>query len=99
MTLSRLALTVALIAVTVMVSAAGQRAPFRSGIGIVYLDLTVTAPDGSIVTGLTKDDFEIFDEGVRHDVAVFSDQPEPISLGILVDASISMTGPPIEVAA
>jgi Ca-activated chloride channel family protein len=88
----RLALAVALAVTTAEVSAQRQPAPFRSGVEIVYLDLTVTASDGSIVTGLTKDDFEIFDEGVRHEVAVFSDKPEPISLGILVDASLSMTG-------
>jgi Ca-activated chloride channel family protein len=77
---------------------AQQPSPFRGGIEIVYLDLTVTAADGSIVTGLTKDDFEIFDEGVRHEVAVFSDKPEPISLGILVDTSNSMTGDRIKAA-
>ena len=92
MTHRRLALAVALAITTADVSAQRQPAPFHSGVEIVYLDLTVTGPDGSIVTGLTKDDFEIFDEGVRHEVAVFSDKPEPISLGILVDASISMTG-------
>jgi Ca-activated chloride channel family protein len=88
MTLRRLAL----VASTVAVSARQQPAPFRGGVEMVYLDLTVTAPNGSIVTGLTKDDFEIFDEGVRHDIAVFSDKPEPISLGILLDTSTSMTG-------
>jgi Ca-activated chloride channel family protein len=92
MTLRRLALAVAIAVTTTEASAQRQPAPFRSGVEIVYLDLTVTAPDGSIVTGLTKDDFEIFDEGVRHEVAVFSDKPEPISLGVLVDASISMIG-------
>lgn len=98
MMLRRLILTVTLAASTVAVSATQQPAPFRSGIEIVYLDLTVTAADGSIVTGLTKDHFEIFDEGVRHEVAVFSDQPEPISLGILVDTSNSMTGDRITAA-
>jgi Ca-activated chloride channel family protein len=98
MTLRRLAFVVALAATTTEVWAQRQPAPFRTGVEIVYLDVTVTAPDGSIVTGLTKDDFQIFDEGVRHDIAVFSDKPEPISLGILVDTSNSMTGDRIKAA-
>jgi len=92
------AVTVTLALSTADVSARQQPAPFRSGVEIVYLDLTVTAADGSIVTGLTRDDFEIFDEGVRHEIAVFSDQPAPISLGILVDTSNSMSGDRITAA-
>lgn len=98
MTLCWLALAAALASLTVDEPAAQQPAPFRSGIELVYLDLTVTAPDGSIVTGLTQNDFEIFDEGVRHEIAVFSDRPEAISLGILVDTSNSMTGDRIKAA-
>jgi Ca-activated chloride channel family protein len=98
MTLRRLALAVALVATATEMSAQRQPAPFRAGVELVYLDLTVTAANGSIVTGLTKDDFEIFDEGVRHEVAVFSDQPEPISLGILIDTSRSMVGDRIQAA-
>lgn len=94
----RLALAVWIAVMTANVSAVQQPAPFRSGIEIVYLDLTVTDASGAIVTGLTKDDFEIFDEGVRHEVAVFSDRPAPISLGILVDTSRSMTGDRITAA-
>jgi Ca-activated chloride channel family protein len=98
MTLRRLALAVALAVTTTEVSAQKQPAPFRAGVELVYLDLTVTAAGGRIVTGLTKDDFEIFDEGVRHEVAVFSDEPEPISLGILIDTSRSMAADRIQAA-
>ena len=71
---------------------------FKSGVDAVYLDVTVQAPDGSIVRGLTKDDFQIFDEGVQHDVAVFSADSAPISLGVLIDTSGSMTGERIAAA-
>jgi Ca-activated chloride channel family protein len=98
MTLRRLALVVALAATTAAVSAQRPPAVFRAGVELVYLDVTVTAADGSIVTGLTQDDFEIFDEGVRHDVAVFSAEPEPISLGILIDISRSMAGDRMQAA-
>ena len=72
--------------------AAGRQPTFKSGVELVYLDVTVQAPDGSIVRGLTKDDFVIHDEGVPQEVAVFSAEPAPISVGILIDTSGSMTG-------
>lgn len=67
-------------------------APFRSGVEAVYLDVTVTDASGVVLTDLKKDDFEIFDEDVQHDVAIFSNEPAPISVGVLVDTSGSMTG-------
>ena len=75
-----------------LVAFSGTQQPFRSGIEAVYLDVTVQAPDGSIVLGLTKDDFLIYDEDVLQSVAVFSNEPAPISVGVLIDTSGSMTG-------
>jgi Ca-activated chloride channel family protein len=72
--------------------AAGRQPQFRSGVEVVYLDVTVQAPDGSIVRGLAKEDFLIYDEEVAQDVAIFSDEPAPISVGLLIDTSGSMTG-------
>lgn len=80
----------ALVASVTMV--AGRQPQFKSGVEAVYLDVTVVAPDGSIVRGLTKDDFAIYDEDAPQDVAIFSDEPAPISVGILLDTSGSMTG-------
>ena len=86
MTLKAAAVLAALIAVS------GAQQPFRSGIEAVYLDVTVQAPDGSTVLGLTKGDFLIYDEDVLQSVAVFSDEPAPISVGVLIDTSGSMAG-------
>lgn len=72
--------------------AAGRQPIFKSGVEVVYLDVTVQAPDGSIVRGLAKDDFVIYDDEVPQDVAVFSAEPAPISVGVLIDTSGSMTG-------
>ena len=56
------------------------------------VNLTVSVNDklGRFVTGLTKEDFEIFDDGVKQDTAFFSDDDAPISLGIVYDVSSSM---------
>jgi Ca-activated chloride channel family protein len=72
--------------------AAGRQPQFKSGVEVVYLDVTVQAPDGSIVRGLAKEDFLIYDDEVPQDVAVFSAEPAPISVGVLIDTSGSMTG-------
>jgi Ca-activated chloride channel family protein len=56
------------------------------------VNLTVSVNDklGRYVTGLTKEDFEIFDDSVKQDIAFFSDDDAPISLGIVYDVSDSM---------
>src|SRR5262245_60974600 len=56
------------------------------------VNLTVSVNDklGRFVAGLTKEDFEIFDDNVRQDIAFFSDDDAPISLGIVYDVSESM---------
>jgi Ca-activated chloride channel family protein len=72
--------------------AAGRQPLFKSGVEVVYLDVTVQAPDGSIVRGLTKNDFLIYDEEALQEVAIFSAEPAPISVGVLIDTSGSMTG-------
>ncbi len=72
--------------------AAGRQPQFKSGVEVVYLDVTVQAPDGLIVRGLSKDDFLIEDEDVAQEVAIFSAEPAPISVGVLIDTSGSMAG-------
>jgi Ca-activated chloride channel family protein len=76
----------------VSVVASSGQPQFKSGVEVVYLDVTVQAPDGSIVRGLTKSDFVVIDEDVQREVAIFSDEPAPISVGVLIDTSGSMTG-------
>jgi len=56
------------------------------------VNLTVSVNDklGRFVTGLTKENFEVFDDNVKQDIAFFSDDDAPISLGIVYDVSGSM---------
>lgn len=97
-TAAAVGLLMATMAVVPPLRAQRSETPFRSSVHAVYLDVTVLAPDGGIVTGLTKDDFEIYDEGVKHDVDVFSNEPSPISVGVLIDASRSMIGERMDAA-
>jgi Ca-activated chloride channel family protein len=56
------------------------------------VNLTVSVNDklGRFVAGMSKEDFEIFDDNIRQDIAFFSDDDAPISLGIVYDVSSSM---------
>jgi Ca-activated chloride channel homolog len=75
-----------------VVSTAAQ---FRSGVETVLVTVTVIDADGRLITGLTKEDFEIFEDGERQPVTQFTDVRVPVSLGVLLDASDSMRGQPI----
>lgn len=87
-----LALSLAL-AATGHPAARQESAPrFMAGVELVSLPVTVEDEAGRIVTGLTRDDFSIFEEGVRQEIAVFSNEPQPIALAILIDFSRSMQG-------
>jgi Ca-activated chloride channel homolog len=56
------------------------------------VNITVSVNDklGRFVAGLEKEDFEIFDDDIKQDIAFFSDDDAPISLGIIYDVSGSM---------
>jgi len=88
-------LLLALAAVSVaVVSTAAQSSDafrFRSGVELINVTATVTDDNGRFVSGLLKDDFTIFEDGKRQDVTHFSNERVPVSLGILLDASGSMT--------
>ena len=79
-------------AVVVAVLVAQQQPPqvFRSGVATVAVYATVTDRVGQLVRGLTRDDFEVLDNGVRQDLTVFSSALQPITAVLLVDTSASM---------
>ena len=60
------------------------------GVGIVNVIISVTDPYGRFVTGLSKDHFDIFDDKVKQQIAHFTDEDSPVSLGIVYDVSGSM---------
>jgi Ca-activated chloride channel family protein len=60
------------------------------GTRLVSLNVTVTDSYGRFVTGLGKDNLEVYDEKVKQEITHFSDADEPVSLGIIYDVSGSM---------
>src|SRR5437762_10110446 len=68
---------------------------FRGAVTTVEIPVTVTDNTGRVITGLTRDDFEVFEDGDRQPVTQFSDKRTPVSVGVLLDISDSMRGEPI----
>jgi len=64
---------------------------FTSGIDLVNVTATVTDSRGRFVDELKQDDFAVFENGKRQEVAHFSAGKVPVSLGIALDSSGSMT--------
>ena len=65
---------------------------FKTGVELVNVTATVTDASGRFVSGLTKDDFRVFDEGEPQPITHFSSERVPVSLGIVLDTSGSMEG-------
>ena len=62
----------------------------KLGTHLVSLNVTVTDSYGRFVTGLGKNHFEIYDDKVKQEIAHFSDDDAPVSIGIIYDVSGSM---------
>jgi Ca-activated chloride channel homolog len=67
-----------------------QKDTLRLETKLVSTIITVSDPYGRFVTGLTQENFEIFDNKVKQEIAIFTDEDAPITLGIIYDVSGSM---------
>jgi Ca-activated chloride channel family protein len=63
----------------------------QSDVRLVLLDVSVKAPDGNLAPALAKEDFAVFENGKRQPITVFAHDDVPVTVGILVDESLSMT--------
>ena len=64
--------------------------PFRVGVDVVSLNVIVSDGASHYVTDLAKDDFAIYEDGVKQDVTFFNRTNLPIALAVLLDTSASM---------
>jgi Ca-activated chloride channel family protein len=63
---------------------------FTSDVDVVNLNVSVTDGKDRYVSGLAAGDFEVFEDGVRQQLCLFTQERLPISLAVLVDSSLSM---------
>src|SRR5712671_6252587 len=69
----------------------GQEPPaIRVDVRLVNVTFSVRDTHGALVTTLTKDDFEVLDDGVPQTIAFFARSADlPLTLGLIVDMSDS----------
>jgi Ca-activated chloride channel family protein len=68
---------------------------FRARLDLVQVTVSVADASGRLITGLTKEDFQIWEDGIEQEITQFTDERVPVSLGVLLDASDSMRGQPV----
>jgi VWFA-related protein len=68
-----------------------QEATFRTGTRLVVLNVSVFDQNGKIVKDLGKSAFTVYENGEKQKLNVFRQDDVPISLGLIIDTSASMT--------
>ena len=90
----RAALTALLAIATVGGAIGASQIRYRTGIDVVGFTVTVLERNGTPLTGLTVDDFEVREDGVAQNVTYFSaggdDEAAPLHIGLMFDTSESM---------
>jgi VWFA-related protein len=88
----------AVLLATLVVTTSGQEIQepqvfrFKTGVELINVTATVTDSTGRFVSGLRKEDFRVFEDGVEQQVTHFNAERVPVSLGLVVDTSGSMEG-------
>jgi Ca-activated chloride channel family protein len=72
--------------------------PNAVSINTDLVSLTVTATDerGRLISGLSKADFEVFEDQVRQEISHFSSADAPVSVAVIFDLSGSMSEKKLE---
>jgi Ca-activated chloride channel homolog len=81
-------------AVFLAISPVGAQRVFRAGVDLATFGVTITDKKGQLIGDLTKDDFEIFEDGKKQSIEFFAhgdgDAALTMHLGLMIDASGSM---------
>lgn len=68
----------------------GAAPAIRSRVVLVEVQCTVTAPDGTRVRGLTRDNFRVWEDGAEQKISSFDAASTPASIALIIDASPSI---------
>jgi Ca-activated chloride channel family protein len=69
----------------------------KTSVDLVLVPVTVTDPMLRLVTGLSQDNFQVFENKKPQQIKHFSSEDVPVSLGIIVDTSGSMASKMVRV--
>jgi Ca-activated chloride channel homolog len=82
---------VAVLAMAATAALEGQEATrFRSGVDLVALNVVATDGQGKLISGLSSEEFAVFEDGAPQEITFFAATPVPIDLAVLLDTSSSM---------
>ncbi|MBV8477997.1 MAG: VWA domain-containing protein [Acidobacteria bacterium] len=65
--------------------------PIKKDVDLVLVPVTITDPMNRLVTGLDRDNFQVFEGKQAQDIKHFSSEDAPVSLGVIFDMSGSMS--------
>src|SRR5580700_7400490 len=65
--------------------------PLKIDVDLVLVPVTITDPMNRLVTGLEKENFELYEGGSKVEIKSFSSEDDPVSLGVIFDSSGSMS--------
>jgi Ca-activated chloride channel homolog len=65
--------------------------PLKVDVDLVLVPVTITDPMNRLVTGLEKENFELFEGNTQQQIKSFSSEDAPVSLGVIFDSSGSMS--------
>jgi Ca-activated chloride channel family protein len=82
-------LLIALIA-PILAQQTPRQPDIKVDVDMALINVTVTDPNGRYVVGLEKENFQVFEDRVEQQVATFSTENVPLSVGLIFDASGSM---------
>lgn len=68
------------------------RSNLRVDVKLVLIPVTVTDPFGAPFAGLARSAFRLYESGIEQEIKYFSAEDASISLGVVFDASRSMSG-------
>ena len=63
---------------------------FRITVDLISLNVTVTDTRNRFITELARDNFSVYEDGVKQEVSVFSQEDLPLRMVLLMDTSASM---------
>jgi Ca-activated chloride channel family protein len=63
----------------------------RTEVALALVNVTATDPNGRLVTGLERENFRVFEDGIEQEIIAFSSEDVPVSIGLIFDMSGSMS--------
>ncbi len=64
--------------------------PLKVDVDLVLVPVTITDPMNRLVTGLEKENFQLYEGSSQQEIRTFSSEDAPVSIGVIFDSSGSM---------